>query len=179
MEITPACYAHLLAPLMTLAGGRVAVILEGGYCLQSLAEGASLTLRTLLGDPCPRLVDAPGAVSASMRRTILDCIVAHRPYWRSLQTHRTYGLEELNNGTPSADADDLHRVVPSAYAWSEPVPERFPTRGWYTTQTADVKGAFADRLTELERKTDLSFSDGGVAFVYDKLMLEHRNLFDE
>jgi histone deacetylase 6 len=53
MEVTPACYSHLLAPLMSLALGRVAVVLEGGYCLESLAEGAALTLKTLLGDPCP------------------------------------------------------------------------------------------------------------------------------
>lgn len=55
MEITPACYAHLLTPLMSLAQGKVAVVLEGGYCLESLAESAALTLKTLLGDPCPLL----------------------------------------------------------------------------------------------------------------------------
>lgn len=55
MEITPACYAHLVSPLMPLAHGRIAVVLEGGYCLESLAEGAAITLKTLLGDPCPRL----------------------------------------------------------------------------------------------------------------------------
>lgn len=55
MEVTPAGYAHLLSPLMALAEGRVAVILEGGYCLNSLAEGAAITLKTLLGDPCPLL----------------------------------------------------------------------------------------------------------------------------
>lgn len=53
MEITPACYGHLVSPLMSLAQGRVAVVLEGGYCLDSLAEGAAITLKTLLGDPCP------------------------------------------------------------------------------------------------------------------------------
>lgn len=53
MEVTPACYGHLLSSLLALASGRVAVVLEGGYCLESLAEGAALTLRTLLGDPCP------------------------------------------------------------------------------------------------------------------------------
>lgn len=53
MEITPAAYAHLISPLMCLAQGRVAVVLEGGYCLDSLAEGAAITLKTLLGDPCP------------------------------------------------------------------------------------------------------------------------------
>lgn len=55
MEITPACYAHLVSPLMSIAHGRVAVVLEGGYCLDSLAEGAAITLKTLLGDPCPLL----------------------------------------------------------------------------------------------------------------------------
>lgn len=176
MEITPACYAHLLSPLMSLAAGRVAVILEGGYCLQSLAEGASLTLRTLLGDPCPPLVDAPSAVSASMRTTILNCTHALRPYWRSLQTHRTYGLEELNNVTPPSDG--LHRVV-QRYEWTEPLPERFPTRAWYPMQTDDVKATLAARLTELERRTDLSVSAGGVGYVYDEVMLEHRNVYEE
>lgn len=61
MEVTPACYAHLLSSLLSLASGRVAVVLEGGYCLESLAEGAALTLRTLLGDPCPKMepLEAP------------------------------------------------------------------------------------------------------------------------
>lgn len=59
MEITPAGYAHLVSPLMTLANGKVAIVLEGGYCLDSLAEGAALTLRTLLGDPCPLLDSLP------------------------------------------------------------------------------------------------------------------------
>lgn len=61
MEVTPACYSHLLSPLLSLASGRVAVVLEGGYCLESLAEGAALTLRALLGDPCPRMesLEAP------------------------------------------------------------------------------------------------------------------------
>lgn len=53
MEVTPACYSHFLSPLLTLAEGKVAVVLEGGYCLESLSEGAALTLKTLLGDPCP------------------------------------------------------------------------------------------------------------------------------
>lgn len=55
MEITPACYAHLISPLMALAEGRIAAFLEGGYHLESLAESAAITLRTFLGDPCPLL----------------------------------------------------------------------------------------------------------------------------
>ena len=59
---------------MGLAGGKVGVVLEvyminkafcisdwdniniqGGYNLEVLAEGAALTLRALLGDPCPAI----------------------------------------------------------------------------------------------------------------------------
>lgn len=53
MEVTPQFVPHLLWPLLSLASGKMAVILEGGYCIKSLAEGAALSLRALLGDPCP------------------------------------------------------------------------------------------------------------------------------
>lgn len=59
MELTPAFYSHLVSPLMAFAQGKVAVILEGGYCLDSLAEGAAITLKTLLGDPCPWMEKLP------------------------------------------------------------------------------------------------------------------------
>lgn len=55
MEITPACYAHLVSPLISLANGKIAAFLEGGYNLDSLAESAAITLKTFLGDPCPLL----------------------------------------------------------------------------------------------------------------------------
>jgi histone deacetylase 6 len=49
MRVTPAAYAQFIWSLSGLAGGRLVVMLEGGYCLDSLAESAALTLRTLLG----------------------------------------------------------------------------------------------------------------------------------
>jgi histone deacetylase 6 len=82
MVVTPACYAHLVHSLSHLACGKIAVVLEvcirtrfhdhqlvrlafiianlclflqGGYFLKSLAEGAALTLRSLLGDACPTI----------------------------------------------------------------------------------------------------------------------------
>ena len=58
--VSPACFAHLTHSLKGLAGGRVCALLEGGYFPPSLAEGAALTLRALLGDPVPAL-PYPGA----------------------------------------------------------------------------------------------------------------------
>ena len=49
MNVTPAAYSHLIQSLGCLAGGRLVVLLEGGYCLDSLSEAAALTLRTLTG----------------------------------------------------------------------------------------------------------------------------------
>lgn len=145
MEITPACYPHLLSPLLTLANGKVAVVLEGGYCLASLAEGAALTLKTLLGDPCPLLVESFNEPSDSMQETILNCIQLHRPYWNCLQTNGTYTLEEYNNFTPQSD---LHKVV-QAYNWTEPKQERFLTRDCYPVQSKEFSEKIAEHLGKL------------------------------
>ncbi|XP_075713309.1 polyamine deacetylase HDAC10 isoform X3 [Rhinoderma darwinii] len=55
MCATPECFSHLTHMLMHLAGGKLCMILEGGYHLRSLSESVSMTVRTLLGDPVPRL----------------------------------------------------------------------------------------------------------------------------
>ncbi|KAG8686546.1 Histone deacetylase hda1 [Ceratobasidium sp. 395] len=54
-EVTPSCYGHMTALLCTLAGGKVAVALEGGYNLNSISKSAVAVVRALLGDPLPEL----------------------------------------------------------------------------------------------------------------------------
>lgn len=145
MEITPAFYPHLLNPLLALAQGRVAVVLEGGYCLESLAEGAALTLRTLLGDPCPKLqnLDPP---SDSIQESILNCINSHRPYWKCLQIQKTYTLEELNNVNPQPN---LHKVI-QTFKGGAPLSERFETRDFYPVQSETQLRAINSKLLELK-----------------------------
>ncbi|XP_044257565.1 histone deacetylase 6 isoform X2 [Tribolium madens] len=55
MNVTPGFYSHLISLLSTLARGQIAVVLEGGYFLPTLSEGACMTLNSLLGSPCPML----------------------------------------------------------------------------------------------------------------------------
>ncbi|KFV03625.1 Histone deacetylase 10, partial [Pterocles gutturalis] len=55
MNATPEVFAHLTHFLMQLANGKLCVILEGGYHLKSLSESVCMTVRTLLGDPVPRI----------------------------------------------------------------------------------------------------------------------------
>ncbi|XP_055523218.1 histone deacetylase 6 isoform X2 [Wyeomyia smithii] len=177
MELTPAFYPHLLSPLMSLAQGRVAVILEGGYCLSSLAEGGALTLRTLLGDPCPLLVEKLQPPCESMQQTVLNCIHAHRPYWKNLRLNDTYGLEELNNINPQPN---FHQVI-QYYVAPPPQPEpiRYLTRNCYPLQSSEEVTRIGQRLAMLQISTRLSFPLTRVCYVYDEQMLEHRNLHED
>ncbi|TKA64612.1 hypothetical protein B0A55_10054 [Friedmanniomyces simplex] len=53
--VTPAGYAHMTHMLMSLAEGRLAVCLEGGYNLDSIARSACAVGRTMMGEPPDRL----------------------------------------------------------------------------------------------------------------------------
>mmetsp|Transcript_135005 Transcript_135005/g.431335 ORF Transcript_135005/g.431335 Transcript_135005/m.431335 type:complete len:784 (-) Transcript_135005:123-2474(-) len=52
-EVTPAGYHALTRMLLSLAGGRVVVVLEGGYNLESISNSMVACTRALFGDPMP------------------------------------------------------------------------------------------------------------------------------
>lgn len=71
--------------LSSLAQGRVAILLEGGYNLDSISHSMTMCAKALLGDPLPSPLVAqihPGAVTTIQR-------VVHNlhPYWSSLRFH--------------------------------------------------------------------------------------------
>lgn len=192
MEVTPACFAHLLSSLLSLASGKVAVVLEGGYCLDSLAEGAALSLRTLLGDPCPRLkpLEAPcerfvdillslivflNYHILSIQETIMNCIYTQRVYWRNLCLQDVYNIEELNNINPQSN---LHKVSVDSFVGGPPVPERFATRDCYPVQSEVFKREIADKLLHLKFFTNLTVPANRVCYVYDDVMLQHENIHE-
>ena len=62
-KVTPAGYAHMTHMLMSLAQGRLAVCLEGGYNLDSIARSATAVARTMMGEPPERLQDMDPSAS--------------------------------------------------------------------------------------------------------------------
>ena len=84
-QVSPSAFSHLANLVQPLADGKVVALLEGGYCLTSLAEGAALTVKTLLGDPCARLPSALGAPRKEMADAIRNAKIALRPYWRCFE----------------------------------------------------------------------------------------------
>ncbi|XP_053996185.1 histone deacetylase 6 isoform X2 [Hylaeus anthracinus] len=175
MLVTPPCYAHLLSSLLSLASGKVAVVLEGGYCLKSLAESAALTLRALLGDPCPMLqnLELP---SLSIRDTILNTIYAHKLYWKCYQYQDTYS----NNFTAHNKEQNINQHLPVVtFKGSDIRPTVYETRDCYPVQSKDVIEQIEKQLNAIIQITNLSMAPNKVCVVYDDRMLNHRDLIDD
>uniref|UniRef100_A0A4W4E5Y8 Protein deacetylase HDAC6 n=1 Tax=Electrophorus electricus TaxID=8005 RepID=A0A4W4E5Y8_ELEEL len=83
-QVTPECYAHLTHQLLSLAAGRVLIILEGGYNLTSISESMAMCTSMLLGDTPPLLPPLPPP-HPNATLTINNVLRAHAPYWRSLR----------------------------------------------------------------------------------------------
>lgn len=81
-KVTPAGYAHMTHMLMSLAGGKVAVCLEGGYNLDSIARSATAVSRTLMGEPPDRLEHTDPSVSGV--NDIKKVLRQQSKFWASL-----------------------------------------------------------------------------------------------
>uniref|UniRef100_A0A667ZSV4 Protein deacetylase HDAC6 n=1 Tax=Myripristis murdjan TaxID=586833 RepID=A0A667ZSV4_9TELE len=92
-HVTPEGYAHLTHMLMSLAGGRVLLILEGGYNLTSISESMAMCTSVLLGDAPPSLATPLPPPHHCAVATINDVIRHHAPYWKSLRIHTSWETE--------------------------------------------------------------------------------------
>jgi acetoin utilization deacetylase AcuC-like enzyme len=80
MRLSSAGYASMTERLKRLAGGRVALALEGGYDLEAISAAAAACVHALLGDPAPP--EPPDHPSAAASR-VLDAVAeAARPFWQ-------------------------------------------------------------------------------------------------
>ncbi|HEY6546942.1 MAG TPA: histone deacetylase [Vicinamibacteria bacterium] len=82
MELTPAGYSQLMDVCLGIAGGaaggRMVVVLEGGYGLPAMAYSAAAVVKALLGEP-PEEV---GSVkSTALGQMVGDYRRALRPFW--------------------------------------------------------------------------------------------------
>ncbi|KAL3289654.1 hypothetical protein HHI36_023063 [Cryptolaemus montrouzieri] len=80
MLVTPGFYCHVVQLLAGLANGHVVMVLEGGYFIPSLTEGAAMSLKGLLNDPCPLLVET-STVHRSVVEAINNCKGALYNHW--------------------------------------------------------------------------------------------------
>ncbi|CAI6329932.1 unnamed protein product [Periconia digitata] len=82
-HVTPACYAHMTHMLMRVAEGKVAVCLEGGYNLRSIARSALAVTRTLMLQPPERLEQGLSPKPSAVQ-TVSKVKQQHSRYWKCL-----------------------------------------------------------------------------------------------
>uniref|UniRef100_A0A3Q3WMC3 Histone deacetylase n=1 Tax=Mola mola TaxID=94237 RepID=A0A3Q3WMC3_MOLML len=87
--LTSKCFGYLTRQLMTLAGGRLVLALEGGHDLTAICDASEACVAALLGqelDPLPKAVleqrPNPNAV-----RSLEKVLETHSKYWRSVQRY--------------------------------------------------------------------------------------------
>ena len=143
MRVTPAAYAHLVWSLSSLSAGRLVVMLEGGYCLESLAEGAALTLRTLLGDPAPSLPNT-SKIEDSVLKSVAGVTAALRPYWKCMQIRPV-----------SALTDQTRLQFPRIRFRPPPnfPPDKFATRDYYLVFDKETEASLRLELARINLAT--------------------------
>ncbi|GKV25093.1 hypothetical protein SLEP1_g34586 [Rubroshorea leprosula] len=89
-DVTPAGYAQMTHMLSCLSGGKLLVVLEGGYNLRSISSSATAVIKVLLGEnPGEELEDAiPSKVGLL---TVLQVLKIQMNFWPTLAS----SLEKL------------------------------------------------------------------------------------
>ncbi|KAL8604359.1 hypothetical protein ACOMHN_028122 [Nucella lapillus] len=174
MTVSPAAYGHFIHMLSAVCGGRLCTVLEGGYCLQSLTEGCALTLRGLLGDPCPQLPPLPEP-SDSIISSILNGIKVLRPYWRCFDTFES--LEE-DEQCFFPDVNTLPPKSGVAFMTKANRPSEFEIVDVFPTQSVEVKAMWRSQINRLIADTSLTTAPHRTCFVFDAAMRKHKNKFD-
>uniref|UniRef100_A0A3Q3ESD2 Histone deacetylase n=1 Tax=Kryptolebias marmoratus TaxID=37003 RepID=A0A3Q3ESD2_KRYMA len=130
--LTSKCFGHLTRQLMTLAGGRVVLALEGGHDLTAICDASEACVAALLGqelDPLPKAVleqrPNPNAV-----RSLEKVIETHSKYWRSVHRYSSrlgLSLLEAKRGdSEEAEAVSAMASLSVANTNEEPMEEEAP-----------------------------------------------------
>ena len=114
--------------LLGLAGGRVVVCLEGGYCLPAISECMLQCARAILGDPLPQLrwlvcsledfhihnvkqcqtfSSLEAEVKLSAVDTVKDVIAAQMPFWDCLAAYKKKLPHDINAFFALADVEEV------------------------------------------------------------------------
>ncbi|GIY38857.1 histone deacetylase 6 [Caerostris extrusa] len=162
MRVTPPTYAHFLNSISCLAGGKICVILEGGYCLSSLSESVALSLKGLLGDHCLSIPPCLG-VQESTVESILNVLSVHRPFWDAIKLQNVY-----DSDCGKFNLCDTKHLVKVKYNGNplEGVTV-FQTKGYCPIQPPSVIAALESEIKDIMSKIDFSLPKYRTCFTFD------------
>lgn len=182
MKVSPATYGHMIHSLMPLAQGKLAVIMEGGYFLESLADGVAMTLRALLADPCLSLGPLKGPQDSGVD-SVLNVISALKPHWSNLSLQDVFSISEFDV------VKDVHCHVPALVYEGKPpllgvasTASQYEAGEHYESHDEEAGKEMLKQVLDLRAKTDsqIRLSNAGkthrVVVVYDEEMTRHTNV---
>ncbi|CZT10489.1 related to histone deacetylase A [Rhynchosporium graminicola] len=118
--VTPACYSHMTHMLMSLADGKVAVCLEGGYNLKAISMSALAVAKTLMGDPPDRMAIPP--LNKTAQHTLANVKRIQSAYWEcmrpgvvslaDLQERSTDRLSDMIRTAQKSSLSERHGMFP-------------------------------------------------------------------
>ncbi|KAK7265018.1 hypothetical protein RJT34_32634 [Clitoria ternatea] len=82
-DVTPSGYAHMTDMLNALSGGKLLVILEGGYNLRSISSSATAVIKVLLGES-PGCELENSIPSKAGLQTVMEVLKIQMNFWPSL-----------------------------------------------------------------------------------------------
>ncbi|KAG9510751.1 Histone deacetylase 6, partial [Fragariocoptes setiger] len=162
MRLKPVTYHIMCHSLMSLANGRLVCLLEGGYNLLSLAEGAMHTLRALLGYPCSPLNSGylEFNMHESARNTILDAIWALRHKWKSLCLQGEFTRQDPDSAVTPGGSETRPKYLPvveyqGTVSYAEEKPTSYDINGVKCEKNFEQQAALNDEILKITANTDL------------------------
>lgn len=188
MRLSPAAYGHIIHSLMALASGRIGIFLEGGYFLESLAEGAAMTLRALLGD-CNISLGPPSSPHDTLITSVLNLKYALKPYWNNLRIQA-----ECDKNTEDVCADQNENTqrlhLPSVVYKEVSIKEDkwfsgiYDPNDHYNKHTPEKEKAFAEEISKIRQhhnnmlERHRLIKPKRLALAFDTNMMAHTNTED-
>ncbi|KIY71127.1 histone deacetylase clr3 [Cylindrobasidium torrendii FP15055 ss-10] len=93
-NVTPTGYAHMTHMLAGLAGGRLVVVLEGGYNVDSIAKSMVAVTRVVLGEAPPEL--EPMVANEEATETVWLVAKWQSKFWKSVKPQEVIPREDFD-----------------------------------------------------------------------------------
>jgi len=116
-DVTPMGYSIMTSLLTACSGGRLLVILEGGYNLRSISSSATEVVKVLVGDGSS--FDVATAPSKEGLETVLQVLKIQQQFWPILGP--TYASLQAHQGSvfsKSTSKKRKHSGVPGPFWWN-------------------------------------------------------------
>lgn len=97
-KVSPEAYGYFTHWLSSLANGKIILLLEGGYNVNSISHSMALCAKSLLGDPLPlfQISSRWNGVNSSALESLQNVIKTQEQYWKCLRFNKKLPDYDLN-----------------------------------------------------------------------------------